>query len=265
MYEIALRPSYWASVSGGKDSLFMLKLILENPDRYPLDGVVHFELEIDYPFIKNVISLMEAECKKHGVRFVKIKPRTSWYDLYNKWGMPNRVRRWCNSHYKLDAKKQLDEFMKRQGCYVVSYIGYCIDEVKRYEHRQKKDVTEIYPLIDFGVSEEIIWKWARKQPIFNNYYKVNKRCGCMFCPMADRLNLAYLLTYYPDKYLEFIQMCKDTEEMVERKTGKKHSIFQGNPKYNTDYVDNTVRTKWLPVFKERDLNSNGKAHSDGIH
>lgn len=42
---LALRPSYWASVSGGKDSLFMLNFILHNLDRYPLDGVVHFELE----------------------------------------------------------------------------------------------------------------------------------------------------------------------------------------------------------------------------
>lgn len=53
--DIVLRPSYRASVSGGKDSLLMLKLILENPDKYPLDGVVHFELEIDFPFIHNVI------------------------------------------------------------------------------------------------------------------------------------------------------------------------------------------------------------------
>ena len=45
--EIALRPSYWASVSGGKDSLYMLNLILHNLDKYPLNGVCHFELEID--------------------------------------------------------------------------------------------------------------------------------------------------------------------------------------------------------------------------
>ena len=49
--EIQLRPSYWVSVSGGKDSLYMLKLILSHPEQFPLDGVVHFELEIDYPFI----------------------------------------------------------------------------------------------------------------------------------------------------------------------------------------------------------------------
>ena len=59
--EIALRPSYWASVSGGKDSLYMLNYILHNLDRYPLNGVVHFELEIDYPFIHDVIDYMESE------------------------------------------------------------------------------------------------------------------------------------------------------------------------------------------------------------
>lgn len=148
MYELELRPSYWASVSGGKDSLFMLKLITENLDRYPLDGVVHFELEIDYPFIKDVVNLMERECMKHGIRFLRIKPRESWYELYKKWGMPNRVKRWCNHHYKLDAARQLDEFMATQGYYVVSYIGYCTDEVKRYKKHQKQNIKEKYPLVD---------------------------------------------------------------------------------------------------------------------
>ena len=61
--EILLKPSYWANDSGGKDSLFMLKYILNHRERYPLNGVVHFELEIDYPFIKNVVDYMESECK----------------------------------------------------------------------------------------------------------------------------------------------------------------------------------------------------------
>ena len=59
--EIALRPSYWASVSGGKDSLYMLNYIIHNLDRYPLDGVVHFELEIDYPFINSVVLLVRYD------------------------------------------------------------------------------------------------------------------------------------------------------------------------------------------------------------
>lgn len=108
---IALRPSYWASVSGGKDSLYMLNYILHHLDRYPLDGVVHFELEIDYPFIHNVIDYMETECKRAGIQFVRIKPRKTWEELYDKCGFPTRKVRWCNGHYKLDAKRQLSEWL----------------------------------------------------------------------------------------------------------------------------------------------------------
>ena len=64
--EIALKPTYWASVSGGKDSLYMLDYILIHLDKQPVDGVIHFELEIDYLFIKNVIDYMQSECEKVG-------------------------------------------------------------------------------------------------------------------------------------------------------------------------------------------------------
>ena len=127
---LVLRPSYWASVSGGKDSLYMLKYILTNIDKYPLDGVIHFELEIDYPFIHEVIDYMEDECKKYGIKFVRIKPRKTWDELYKKYGFPTRKTRWCNSNYKLDALKQLNEYMNQLGYFVVSYIGYCADEEK---------------------------------------------------------------------------------------------------------------------------------------
>lgn len=117
---VALRPSYWASVSGGKDSLYMLRLILQHPDKYPLDGVVHFELEIDYPFIHDVIDYMERECKAHGIRFVRIKPTKTWMELYEKNGFPSRIYRWCNDHYKLTARKQLNAFLRERSirCYL---------------------------------------------------------------------------------------------------------------------------------------------------
>ena len=61
--EIALKPTYWASVSGGKDSLYMLYYILNHLDKYPLDGVCHFELEIDYPFLKMLLTIWKASAK----------------------------------------------------------------------------------------------------------------------------------------------------------------------------------------------------------
>lgn len=53
----------------------MLNYILHNLDRYPLDGVVHFELEIDYSFIHNVIDYMETECKRAGIQLLRSESR----------------------------------------------------------------------------------------------------------------------------------------------------------------------------------------------
>lgn len=258
--EIALRPSYWASVSGGKDSLYMLNLILHNLDRYPLDGVVHFELEIDYPFIKDVIDYMESECKKHGIRFVRIKPRKTWEELYNQkyektgniWGFPTRKSRWCNNHYKLDAEQQLREWMLSLGFYTVQYIGYCADEEKRFLKRTSTVKREVYPLAENGINENEIWQWAKTQSIFNNYYKTNKRCGCMYCPMASYINFAYLLKYYPDNFNFMIERMRETEKIREVELGRPFSVISSNPKYNADYLDRIIRTKWLKILNEKE-------------
>lgn len=253
MADIALRPSYWASVSGGKDSLYMLNLILHNLDKYPLDGVVHFELEIDYPFIHQVIDYMESECKRFGIRFVRIKPRKTWEEWYDKYLFPTRKCRWCNSKYKLDASKHLDEFLKSQGFYRICYIGYCLDEEKRWSKRQD-NTTEIYPLVQEGILESTILEWAKGQPLFNHYYETQRRCGCMLCPMADKMNMAYTLKYYPEWFDYMIDKMRETEKIVTEKTGRPFSVTSSDPKYNADYLDNIIRTKWLPILNEAEKN-----------
>ena len=251
--EIALRPSYWAAVSGGKDSLFMLNLILHNLDKYPLDGVVHYELEIDYPFIKEVIDYMETECNRYGIPFVRIKPTTTWEELYKKYGFPTRVMRWCNDKYKTTAKKVLDQYLEARGFYLVLYIGYCADEEKRFTKRTSLQKVECYPLVDAGIKEQVILDWAKEQPIFNNYYKTQKRCGCMYCPMASYLNLAYLYKYYPANFNFMIQRMKESEDRLFKKFGRKITIRSGN--YSADYVDRIVKEKWKKILEEKEKNA----------
>lgn len=258
--KIALRPSYWAAVSGGKDSLYMLNFILHNLDKYPLDGVVHFELEIDYPFIHDVIDYMESECKRFGIRFVRIKPRKTWEELYytkrpktgDIWAFPTRTVRWCNTHYKLDARKQLDEWMKTLGCYVVSYIGYCADEEKRFSKRLSAQKTEVYPLAENNIQEAEILKWAKTQPIFNHYYEVNNRCGCMYCPMMSRISYAYLYKYYPENFAYMIEKMRETEKLWTEKYGRPFSVSSSNPKYNANYLENIIKTKWIKILNEKE-------------
>lgn len=259
--EIALRPTYWASVSGGKDSLFMLNLILHNLDKYPLDGVVHFELEIDYPFIKNVIDYMQNECEKHGIRFIRIKPNKTWEDWYytknsksgNIYGYPIRLARWCNDKYKLNAKKQMDDFMRKQGYYIVYYIGYCADEEKRTAKRVDLQKVERYPLVENNIIENDILQWAKTQPIFNNYYLTNRRCGCMYCPLSNKMNIAYLYKYYPKNYAYMIEKMKETEKIRQQELGRPFSVTSDNPKYNAEYLDYIIKNKWLKKLEQAEL------------
>lgn len=60
----------------------MLNMILHMPEKYPLDMVVNFDLEIDWIWTKQVVDYMESRCKKAGIKFVRIKPRKSWNELY---------------------------------------------------------------------------------------------------------------------------------------------------------------------------------------
>lgn len=259
--QLALRPSYWAAVSGGKDSLYMLNLILHNLDKYPLDGVVHFELEIDYPFIRDVIDYMESECKRFGIRFVRIKPRKTWEEIYYSvnsktgsiYGFPTRTRRWCNDKYKLDARKQLDKWLKSAGYYTVIYVGYCADEEHRFIKRVGKQKVERYPLVDNGITEDSILKWAKAQPIFNHYYETNKRCGCMYCPITSYLNYAYLYKYYPAHFGYMIEKMRETEQLREKQYGRPFAVISSNPKYNADYLENIIKTKWLKKLNEMEV------------
>ena len=249
--EIALRPSYWASVSGGKDSLYMLNLILHNLDKYPLDGVVHFELEIDYPFIKNVIDYMQAECERFGIRFIRIKPTKTWGELYERYGFPTRVARWCNDKYKLTAKKQLQEFMKAQGFYTVFYIGYCVDEEKRFAKRINLQKVERYPLVEENIEEKTIWEWAKTQPIFNHYYETQKRCGCMYCPMSSFISYAYLYKYYPEKFDFMIEKMRETEIEREKELKRPFSVISSNPKYNSIYLKKIIIEKYVNLLDKQ--------------
>lgn len=187
---ITLRPVYMASVSGGKDSLFMLYLILNNLDKYPLDGVVHYELEIDYPFVKNVISKMKEMCNELNIPFYSVKP---------------------------------------------SRFKYQIGKIAEGQ-------TVVYPLAEEGINEGTILEWARIQEIFDNFYKVNERQGCMFCPMLQYKEMAYQMITYPE-------VSRNFWFMVFTEWERGINVLRGD-KYTPDYIYKRVKDYWCPKVEQ---------------
>lgn len=140
--------------------------------------------------------------------------------------------------------------MKSIGYYAVHYIGYCADEEKRFFKRNVGKVTEVYPLAENGINEGVILQWAKSQPIFNHYYETQKRCGCMYCPMSSKLNFAYLYKYYPERFNYMITKMRETEQLREKELGRPFSVIASNSKYNADYLENIIKTKWLKKLND---------------
>lgn len=219
MNEIQVEKTYWASVSGGKDSLKMLHIILENPQKYPLNGIVHWKLEIDYDFVEKVCDFYKEIANKIGIPYYEITPGKSYFELLEKYGLPTRYARWCNGKYKMDCVRQFTSWQKSLNKEPWFYIGFCADEEKRF----KKDKNEIYPLAIEGIREDSILEWAKQEPIFNDFYKISRRQGCKYCPNINRLELAYLHEKYP----------KDFEFLITK-------IREYEQKYNRPWTNNTI-------------------------
>ena len=65
---------------------------------------------------------------------------------------------------------------------------------------------------------------------------------------------AYLLKYYPENFDFMITRMKETDKLREAELGKPFSVISSNPKYNADYLDYIIRTKWLKILNEKEKN-----------
>lgn len=244
-WDLSLNPIHYACVSGGKDSLYMLGLILKNLHKYPLDYVLNYDLEIDWEWVKKSVNKIEQMCVKAGITFWRIKPRRKWLDLYEKYDMPTRRARWCNNLYKLDAEKQMIEWIKKQNCRPIAYIGFCADEERRFKYQlgNWEKGTCCYPLAEEGITEDIILEWAKKQSIFSDWYKYFKRQGCKMCPMLTMKEIAYMYKYERESFEKYFEYVKVYEE-------KYSTFFWNRP---CEKVKQTVIEKWVKILESEEL------------
>ena len=68
--------------------------------------------------------------------------------------------------------------------------------------------------------------------------------------MARKLNFAYLYKYYPERFSYMITKMRETEQLREKELGRPFSITASNPKYNADYLENIIKTKWLKKLND---------------
>lgn len=239
----------------------MLGYILNNLDKYPLDAVINFDLEIDWGFTSRCAEKIGEMCKKANIPFYRIKPRKTFFELVEKYGLPTRVGRWCNSKYKLDCYNQLKQILLQKGCRPVAYIGYCADEYSRYYKKYSMDnqenkinQDEIYPLVEANITEYEILEWATHNPMFEGWYEHFVRQGCCVCPMAHIKEVGYLYLHEREWYDKLIEW----ENKYCYKSNGTRFYFRKPTAEEEEKYYNRVKTKWVDIIKkEEEMAKNG--------
>lgn len=208
-----MRKKYYASCSGGKDSVAMIEKIIDA--KMTLDEIVFAEVEKEFKQEKEHRELLIKRWEAVGIKCVVLKTKTTWDHWFYgrsvrgkskglKRGFPlTAYACWWTREAKV---KPLDEYMK--GNY--RYIGIALDEPRRYrEHMEKEGY--IYPLFtEFKMTEKDCRDLCEERGILNPLYQYFDRLGCFLCPKQNDEALKTLCKHFKKEWKELIRYAEDT-------------------------------------------------------
>lgn len=169
------------SYSGGKDSDVILQLVKESGINY---RAIYKNTTIDPP---GTI----AHVKAMGVEI--LQPEKTFFQLITEKGYPHRNMRFCCT--------ELKEFKVLDKAVIGVRKAESSKRAKRYteptacQYYRKKDYVElIYPILEWtnqDVADFIADRGIKCHPLYydeKGQFHVERRLGCMGCPIASRKN-----------------------------------------------------------------------------
>lgn len=187
--------------SGGKDSDVILQLVKESGIPY---RAIYKNTTIDPPGTIRHAQDMGAEV---------IRPEKTFFQLVAQNGFPNRMQRFCCrflKEYKVldkavmgvrrsESTKRADRYQEPTACRVYS----------KDEHAE-----QVFPILswtDEDVREFILDRGIKCAPHYydeQGQFHVERRLGCMACPMASNKKRIAVFKEHPKLVRQYIRACK---------------------------------------------------------
>lgn len=210
--------NYIASVSFGKDSLAMLLIILNNPEKYPLDEVVFYDTGMEFKAIYDIRDSILPILKEKGIKYTELHPQKSFIDLMinhpylSRSGVLKKGYGWCGALCRWGTTEKVRTINKyiddKYGGDDHQYIGLAYDEPERLKRLNNNKSS---PLAKEKVSEKEALKLCYENGF---YYKENgirlydilKRVSCWCCRNKNLKELDNYKKYLPKYFLNLCQL-----------------------------------------------------------
>lgn len=177
--------------SGGKDSTAMIHLMLKR--NVPIDHVVFFETDWEFPGIDNHIKRVE---QKTGLRIERIRNYRPFDDLLRLYGWPHPSGGWCAACKRDNLNKYMRAVKTNICC-----IGFATDEIKRTKGKTLNQCKWQlrFPLIEAGFSQVDSLEYCYKLGYtWDGLYNHFSRVSCFCCPKAGRFRRGIIKEYIPE-------------------------------------------------------------------
>lgn len=215
---------YILSFSGGKDSTAMLLELMRIGAR--IDEVVCCDPYKEFPAMYEHINKIRKIVEEHNIKFTLLRHERSfdeWMfnyepkrrdpeafkakygDVKGKSWATSRAR-WCTGELKIKLMNKY--FKEMENKYnVFRYIGIAADETDRLERDNQKNKNYIYPLVEWGWTEQDCLEYCYSLGYdWQGLYKLFKRVSCWCCPLQPLEALRTLYKNFPDLWAELKDM-----------------------------------------------------------
>lgn len=184
---------YIISYGAGINSTAMMVFLIEN--KYPVDAVVFSDTGGERPETYQYLNHAKRYLKRHNIPFVDVMNfrKQSLFDKsMRRKVIPSAVWRWCTRDFKV---LPIYRYYRKLNAHIFQYVGIAYDELHRMKDPKENYVTNVYPLVDFGIDREQCIKIIR-----NARLPIPIKSGCYFCPFNSIERWHELYRKYPELY-----------------------------------------------------------------
>ena len=219
-----------ASVSFGKDSLFMLLRLLE--EGAPLDEVVFYDTGMEFQAVYDTRNAVLPMLEARGIAYTELKPKRPFiYDMLHKEvsgknGLHHGYS-WCGGRTRWGTtwkQQALDANAKKYEGEVIQYVGIAADEPERLK---RLTPNKRAPLAEWGVTEAQALQgcYARGFEWLENgirLYDILDRVSCWCCSNKNLKELRNIYLHMPDYWNRLRELQAQTDRPMK---GDGKSVF----------------------------------------